>query len=790
MTTKQGSMPPGVPPTEGSKTSGRHRRFATGSNSPIARRSFISTAGLAGLSARHPWRVLGVWLLVMVLAGFSASGLGQALATTSDFTGHPESQIGANLLAERLANGNPLTETIVITSDSLTVDAPAFRAVVDQVSTNLTELGSLILSAPTYYQLESAGSPSAAQLVSADRKTALIPVTFNGTFDEVNKHTDEYLNAVSSASQSTVRALTVGTLSANKAANNVASSDLSKAERIALPATLLILIVVFGALVAAGVPLVLAVVSILVALGLTALVGRTMDLSYYVVNMVTMIGLAVGIDYALFIITRYREERGRGLTKQQAIERAGATASKAVLFSGTTVVFALSGMLLMPSTTFRSLGAGAVLVVIVAVLAMLTIVPALLSLIGDKLDWPRRRHYDAEAVEQQLRYEQETIHRGFWGRLARVVMTYPVIFVLLAVALLGSAAIPYFSMQRGTQGIETMPLGDVSTAYAILQRDFSAGQLAPYEIVVDASNTPQVQAAIAKLTDAINANGSFVPTTSVEWNSANDLAVIRATLAQGSNSPLAYSTLTTLRQDLIPASFAGTGAHIYVTGDTAFNADFFHLVDQYTPMIFAWVLGLSFLLLLLAFRSLVVAATAIAMNLLSVGAAYGSMVLVFQKGYLHNLFHFQKTPTIESWVPILLFCVLFGLSMDYQVFLLSRIREHFDRIGENRTAVAVGLQATARLITGAALIMVTVFVGFAAGQLTAFEQLGFGMAVAVLLDATIVRSLLVPSVMTLLGNLNWYLPSWLSWIPDVRIEGKQAESGLVSTLTPAPTGDD
>ncbi len=758
--------------------------------SPKRQRRIFSTSGLAGISAQHPWRVLVAWTVILVLAVFSASGLSSALSTGSEFTGKPESQKGLDLLNQRLANGNPLSETIVVRSETLTVDDPAFEAVVARVSANLAQLGDLIVSAPTYYQLQAAGAPNANQLVSADRKTALIPVTFNGVFDEVNNQTDKFLNAVKTASEPNVRVLTVGSLSANKAANDVASSDLSTAERFALPATLVVLILVFGALIAAGVPLVLAFVSILIALGLTALVGRAMDLSFYVVNMVTMIGLAVGIDYALFIITRYREERRRGLTKQAAIERSGATASKAVLFSGSTVVFALSGMLLMPSTTFRSLGAGAVLVVIVAVLAMLTLVPALVSLIGDRLDWPRRHGVDSAAVARQRQYEQETIHPGFWGWLARVVMTYPTVFVIVTVLLLASAAVPYFSMKRGTQGIDSMPLGDVSTAYAILKRDFSAGQLAPYEIVIDAQNTPQTQASITRLTDAIGAEGNFVPSTTVEWNGANDLAVMRATLTDGSNSPLAYSTLKTLREDLIPSAFAGTSGHVYVTGDTAFNADFFHLVDQFTPLIFTWVLGLSFLLLLVAFRSIVVATTAILMNLLSVGAAYGLMVLVFQNGYLHNLFHFQKIPTIESWVPILLFCILFGLSMDYQVFLLSRIREHYDRNGESRASVAVGLQATARLITGAALIMVVVFVGFASGQLSAFEQLGFGMAVAVTLDATVVRSLLVPSVMTLLGNANWYLPSWLHWLPDVRIEGNQPEVESASSLVLIPAADD
>ncbi|HET7037061.1 MAG TPA: MMPL family transporter [Thermomicrobiaceae bacterium] len=745
-------------------------------------RALLSTAGLARASARHPWRVLGLWLIILVLAGVSASGLGKALTTDANFTGTPESKRGAELIEQRLTGATAMTESIVVHSDHATVDDPAFKATVDHLAANLAGLDGLTESAPNYYQLQAAGAPSAAQLVSKDRHSMLIPVTFAGTNEAVTDRGDAYLDAVHQAESADVQVLTVGDISANKEFNDIASSDLEKAEQFALPITLIILVLVFGALVAAGVPLLLAISSIVVAVGLTALVGRVMDLSFYVVNMITMIGLAVGIDYALFIVTRYREERRHGLDTLEAITRAGATASKAVLFSGITVVFALSGMLLMPSTIFHSLGTGAVLVVIVAVAAMLTLVPAMLSLIGDKIDWPRRRRYDAAAVAEQERYDHETIHRGFWGTVARVVMTHPVPAVVVAVVLLGAVAIPYVNMHRGTAGIETLPPSDTKSAYAILNRDFSAGVLAPYEIVVDAPKNAQTEANIATLTEAIKAEGDFLPTVTVEWNQANDLALVKATLTRDSNSEAAYDTLTTLRKQLIPSAFGGAADQVYVTGSTASNADFFHIIDQYTPVIFVWVLGLSFLLLLLAFRSLVVPVKAILMNLLSVGATYGLMVLIFQKGYLHNLFGFQQTPTIEAWVPIMLFCVLFGLSMDYHVFLLSRIREHYDETGANRTSVAVGLQATARLITGAALIMVVVFAGFAAGRLSAFQQLGFGLGVAVLLDATIVRSVLVPAAMTLLGNANWYLPRWLEWLPDLRIEGGRP----TPAQTPAP----
>ncbi len=734
--------------------------------------SWFSTEGLARVSARHPWRVIGLWIVLLALGVVAASGLGNALSTDANFTNKPESVRGNDLLTARFQNSSPVTETVIIRSSSATVDDPAFQQAVQQDAAKLTGLKDVVTSVVTYYDAKAANSPQANQMVSADRHTTILQVNLGNDLSAANNHADEYINTINSLNSNAFEVLTVGSISTNHEFNNISKTDLSTAEKYSLPITILILVIVFGALIAASVPLILSVASIIVALGLTALVGHVMTLSFYVENMIFMIGFAVGIDYALFIISRYREERSHGVQKLEAIAATGRTASKAVLFSGMTVVFALSGMLLMPSTIFHSLGTGAVLVVVVAVVAMLTLIPALLSLLGDRIDWPRRRKYSQVPVATTARWDDDTVHKGFWGRVTRVVMHHPAIAAILAIALLGSAAIPFFQLQRGQAGVSTLPEGNVKTAYEILNNEFSAGVLAPYEIVVDANQNSSSQAAIDRLASEIKQDSSFVPNVDVTWNQSGNLALIKATLKADSNSPLAYSTLKQLRGQLIPSAFAGTDAKVYVTGATAFNADFFHVIDVYTPVIFVWVLGLSFLLLLLAFRSIVVPLKAILLNLLSVGATYGLMVLVFQKGYLHSLFGFQTSPTIEAWVPIFLFCVLFGLSMDYHVFLISRIREHFDQTQRNRESVAVGLQSTARLITGAALIMVVVFSGFAAGQLVAFQQMGFGLAVAVLLDATVVRSVLVPAMMALLGNANWYLPKWLAWLPDLRIEGE------------------
>jgi RND superfamily putative drug exporter len=733
----------------------------------------FSTARLARFSARHPWYIVAIWCVLLALAVGAATGLGDALTNEGDFTNRPESVRADDLLKDRLRGGQdqPVTETVIVHSDSATVDDAAFRQTVEQTAVRLRALPAVVSNVTTFYEADAAGAPESAQLVSADRHTALMPVTLVGDIDAASEHVDEYLAAVAVQNREGIQVLTVGDISVGDEFNRLAESDLIKGEGIGLLAALIILVVVFGALVVAGVPLVLAIASIIVAIGLTAMLGRMMDLSFFIVNMITMIGLAVGIDYSLFIVERYREERRHGRPKLQAIEITGGTATKAVVFSGTTVVLALLGMFLIPTVIFRSLGAGAILVVIVAVFATLTLVPALLSLLGDKIDWPRRRTYDPATVSGQQRFDHETIHTGFWGRVTRIVMGRPVVSVVFAAGLLLVAAVPYVDLNRGQAGVESLPPSNVRTAYALLSRDFPAGRLAPVEVVVDGLQTADVLAGIDRLSAATGQEAVFGPAEPTQWNAAGDLALVRIPLTVDSSSPSAMAAVNHLRDDLIPVAFANVSAEALVTGAPAFNADFEAVVSEYTPIVFAFVLGLSFLLLMLAFRSIVVPLKAIVMNLLSVGAAYGLMVLVFQKGYGTDFFGFQRTPTIEAWVPIFLFCVLFGLSMDYHVFLLSRIREHYDLTHRNSESVALGLQATGKIITGAALIMVAVFTGFASGQLVMFQQMGFGLAVAVLLDATIVRSILVPAAMALLGDRNWYMPKWLHWLPDLRVEG-------------------
>lgn len=755
----------------------------------------ISTYGISGGSARRRWLVIGLWIVALLVAGYStATFLDDALTADFESLSNQDSVVGRQLLEERMGYDDPERETVVVDSSTTSVDDPAYADIVNKIVAELRASTAYVdpNGVLNYYELVDSGNPDdanlAAQLVSEDRRSLLIPVTLVGTLDETQDHIEEYKGLLAANSTDQIQALSVGSMTINEASSTIAEEDLQKAERIGIPIALIILIVVFGALVAAVVPIVLALVAIFVAVGMAAFVGNFRDLSFFITNMISTIGLAVGIDYSLFVIYRYREERRNGRSKQDAIAETGGTASKAVLFSGMTVVFALLGLFLVPNSIFLSLGLGAVLVVIVAVVAVLTLIPAFISLLGNKLDWPRKPNYDAAAATPAPE-KLEIEYTGFWGKLTKIVMDHPVPAVIGAAGLLILLAIPYFDMETGLEGVDRFPESDVKSAFLILDEKFASGRLSPVDIVVDGQNTPEVNAAIDKLAASIQQTDGFSDVEPALWAPNDDLAHVQAILQVDPNSDQAYDLIHTLRNDLVPAAFDGTDATVYVSGDTAGNQDFFDLVDQRTPWVFAFVLGLSFILLLVAFRSIVVPATAIVMNLLSVGAAYGLLVLVFQKGHGAEFFGFTPTPRIEAWLPLFLFCVLFGLSMDYQVFLLSRIREFYDRSGDNDVSVALGLKTTARLITGAAAIMVVVFAGFAAGQLSSFQQMGFGLAVAIALDATVVRSILVPATMKLLGDRNWYMPSWLSWLPDIRIEGTPRPTPVSTELPEAAPAD-
>lgn len=726
----------------------------------------LSTESLARAASHRPWRTLGAWTLaVLVSMVVVALFLGDALTSTGDVTAQTESRRAYDLVSERLRPTREdfeedVTEVAVVRSDRLAVDDPAFRERVEMLAARIEAAGAT--SVTTYYESEE------ERLVSEDRDATALLVALGENAEE---DVEGVVEAVEAAGGGGFEASITGEWTAEVDFNQLALDDLQKGELFfGLPAAVVILVIVFGTLVAGLVPLVLALVSIVVALALTALVGQVFELSFFVVNMLSGMGLALGIDYSLFTLSRYREERADGREKYDAIATAGATASRAVLFSGIAFVLAMFGLLLVPDTIFRSLATGAILVGIVSVLAALTLLPALLGLLGDRVNALRVPLIGRGAARDAGREGR------FWGAVVRVVMRRPVLSLALAVAALLALAVPVLELTTGQPGISTIPDRFPSKqGFVALNEEFPGQTTDPVEVVVDGDvSSPPVRNAIRRLEAQIEAEPELGPPMT-ELHEEENLAVITVPVAGDALSEEAVSAVEEVRDDLIPRAFADVSAEVLVTGETAEVIDYAELTSHWLPIVFAFVLGLSFVLLAVAFRSIVVPVTAILMNLLSVGAAYGLLVLVFQKGVGNEIFGFPQVDAIAAWVPLFLFSVLFGLSMDYQVFLLSRIRERYRQTGDSSEAVAHAVGSTARIITGAALIIVAVFSGFARGDLVMFQQMGFGIAVALLLDATVIRSVVVPATMELLGPRNWYLPSWLGWLPDVHVEGSEGE---------------
>jgi putative drug exporter of the RND superfamily len=734
----------------------------------------LNSETVARASARRPWTTIGLWVVLVGVAGFLSSQLlGDVLTQEFEFTNRPESVRVQEIIDDRFGgNGTEDTEFVIVQSESLTVENPAFRQAVGTLQARLAMFDEEVLAGPpiSYYDVAQQSEERAAGLVSRDGHAALITVPLKDT--ELST-IEDLRSTVAEARPDgfTVQVAGQGALFADFSA--IAEEDLRRGEMIGVAVALVILIVVFAALVAALVPIAMAIAAIAVALGLVSLIGQLVDFNLFVTNMISMIGLAVGIDYSLFIVSRYREERKKRLVKLEAIGAAGATANRAVFFSGLTVVIALAGMFIIPTTIFQSLAAGAILVTVASLAASMTLLPAILSLVGDRVNWPR--------LSRRARVDSEYDPKGgFWDRVSRGVMTRPVVWLLVSLVVLGGLGAFYFRLEQGTsQNVSQLPDEfESKQAFLTLEREFTGGVTEPATIVITGEvQSPSAQGAIAELRRAIVGLEAFAPQTQVTPSRDGTAVQVDAFFRGDPSTEAAFDGIRDLRGEVVPEVFAGVeGVEVLVGGNTAFFVDFLDVADRYQPIVLAFVLGLSFILLTVVFRSIVVPIKAIIMNLLSVGAAYGAVTLVFQEGFGIGFFNaigfqFQQVEGIEPWLPLFLFSVLFGLSMDYHVFLLSRIREEYDRTRDNTEAVAYGLRTTAGIITGAALIMVAVFIGFAAGRLGPLQQMGFGLAVAVFMDATIVRTLLVPASMRLLGDWNWYLPRWLRWLPQVRVEG-------------------
>jgi len=728
----------------------------------------LSTKTLALASAKHPWRTIGAWIVVTVLAVVTiVTLLGGSLTTEGAPTNNPESERAKDVQAAAFPPdaSTAVSDIVVIRSDEYTVDAPQFESFVRSFVED--EEISALAAARTYLDGESGG------LVSEDRHATIIPLAI---VDE--DETEALVEKVEALDEEGVFAVSVtGDETLDHDFNLLSQEDLENGElKFGLPAALIILLLVFGAVVAGLVPLLMAIVAIVVALGLSTLLAQYFELSVFLVNMLTGMGLALGIDYSLFVVSRYREERGQERDELAAIEASGATASRAVLFSGSVFVIAMFGMLIVPNSIMRSLAVGAILVGIVSVVAALTLLPALLGLLGDKVNALRI------PIVGRGSYQASNPEGRFWGRIIRRVLRRPGLSLALSTGLLLALALPVFRMDIGTSGVSALPDRFVSKqGFEALARDFPGLTTDPAEIVVSNASGADVERALAKLRTTLAADPRF-GAGELERSADGEVALLSVAVAGDPSATEATNAVRELRSEVVPEAFQGTDAEALVGGQSSEDIDYFDSVIDPAPYVIAFVLLLTFVLLTVVFRSIVVAGTAVALNLLSVGAAYGLLVLVFQEGVGGGLLGFQQTDTIEAWVPLFLFSVLFGLSMDYQVFLLSRIRERFDQSRDTTDAVTFGVGSTARIITGAALIIVAVFSGFARGDLIMFQQMGFGVAVALLIDATIIRSVLLPSAMKLLGDWNWYLPSWLEWLPRLQVEGASSARG-----EPAPT---
>jgi uncharacterized membrane protein YdfJ with MMPL/SSD domain len=716
------------------------------------------TERLAVWSSRRAWLTLAGWAVALVAAiAIIAAFVGDALSGDEEITSHTESRQADQLQHTRFADGSlDISEVVVVRSRTATTDEPRFERRVRAVAAQVQAAGAEHVT--TFYDSDE------PRLVSQDRHATGMLVALGR---EAEDDIEDVVDAVQSADGRDGFEVTItGEHTLDADFDTLAGEDLRNGELgFGLPVALIVLLIVFASVVAGLVPLLLAVVSITVALALLALVGQIFPLSVFATNMLTGMGLALGIDYSLFVVSRFREERGHGHEHRAAIATVGATASRAVLFSGIAFTLAMAGLLLVPSTIMRSLAAGAIAAAVISVAAALTLLPALLSVLGDRVNALRLPVVGRAAAQQESR---------FWSGLVGGVLRQPVISLLAATVILLIMAAPVLGLRSGEAGVSTLPDRlAAKQGYLALNAAFPGQTTEPVEIVIDGdADAPAVRTGIDRLRGRLVGDPRFGRPT-LERDPVGDLTVLTVPIAGDPHGEEAIDAVRALRREYVPAAFPDPGVDVLVGGDTAQTIDESDTMSHWLPIVLTFVLALSFVLLTIAFRSLVVAAKAIAVNLLSVGAAYGLLVLVFQEGVGNEVFGFPEVATIENWVPLFLFAVLFGLSMDYHVFLLSRIRERYRQTRDTRDAIAHGVGSTGRIITGAALIIVAVFSGFARGDLVMFQQMGFGVAVALLLDATLVRLVLVPAAMQLLGDRNWYLPAWLRRLPDVHVEGAE-----------------
>jgi uncharacterized membrane protein YdfJ with MMPL/SSD domain len=712
-------------------------------------------ASAARWSAAH-WKTATFgWLAFVIVAVVIGGAIGTKKLGEGDSPG--ESGRMSKILDEGFEQ--PAEESVLIESRTLTIQDPAFVAAVDDVVDRVSAV-------PATANIRDPLMPANTDQVSADGRSALVTFDIRGSPDDAVDKIDPILAAVDEAKAANPDLFigAFGETSAEQEIMEAVGEDLSRAGLLSLPVTIVVLIITFGALVAAGIPLLLALTAVVAATGLLALPSQFWPVDENVSAVVLLIGLAVGVDYSLFYLKREREERAAGRSEKAALEAAAATSGRAVLISGLTVMVAMAGMFLTGDQAFSSFAMGTILVVAIAVLGSLTVLPALLSKLGDRVNKAR-----VPLLHRLQRPEGGRV----WGWTVDRVMRRPKLAAALSAGVLVALALPALGMKTVVPGVDALPqdLGAVQT-YNRLQTAFP-GEQEPAIVVVKAESIDgEVETAISDLRRRAIASGAAHEPITTDVNAAGTVARITLPIAGNGSNEASYDALRTLREDVVPSTVGALkGVEAGVTGETASSKDFGDAVRGKAPLVFAFVLALAFLLMLVAFRSVVIALKTIVLNLLSVAAAYGVLVLVFQYGVGKDLLGFEYTEGVMAWLPVFLFVILFGLSMDYHVFILSRIREAYDRGMRTEDAIAHGIKTTAGVVTSAAVVMVFVFSIFATLSLIMMKQFGVGLATAVLIDATIVRGVLLPATMKLLGEWNWYLPRWLRWLPRVSLEG-------------------
>ena len=732
-------------------------RTASPSSQPGTGTRRSTAERMARWSIRHRWTALLLWLLMVVGAVVGGSAAGTRTLTDGEI-GTGESG-RADRQVEQAGFPADLTERVLIQAPKGEVLEPADRrAVVDELRAALDPLPSVA---------------STGRVVSSDDgRSAVLPMVLDvdgltGTAAE--ELAAERVGTVLTATEQVagqhpgLTVAQVGGTSIDRAINDVVESDFQRAETLSLPVTLGILLLAFGALVAAGIPVLLAISAVGTSIGLAALVSHVLPVTDTLNSVILLIGMAVGVDYSLFYVRRTREERARGATRREAIDIAAATSGRAVVVSGVAVIVAMAGLLLSGNSVFSSMAIGTMLVVAVAVLGSLTVLPAVLSLLGDKVDRPRI------PLLHRLRREGRASSPRFWPLVMRGVLAKPVLSLVVAGTALAALAVPALGMRLGESGADSLPrsIQEVRT-YDAMTTAFPQTGFAHTVVVWDedgrALDRGAVTTGLDELVRDAGRSGRFadLQDSKVAFAPDGSTATVDLAMTGDFNGERAEASLVVLRDDLVPALRSELpGTEVAVTGDTAGSEDFTASLQSHLPQVFAFVLVVTFLVLVLAFRSVVIAATAVALNLLSVGAAYGLLTLVFQHGVATDLLGVSESGFIVDWLPLFLFVILFGLSMDYHVFVVSRVREaHL--LGEpTRAAIARGVTSSAGVVTSAAAVMVGVFSIFATLSLLEFEQLGVGLAAAVLVDATIVRAVLLPAAMAVLGRRNWWLPRWL-----------------------------